>query len=157
MLQLKNLTLQFGDRYLFREASTDVRIRDRIGLVGPNGSGKTTLLRIINGDQSPDSGQVELASDATIGYLPQEGVVLRDRSLVEEMESAAGQIQDVQRRMEEAQEILKNHSPESVDYSEARRRRKAAPSRTDPPPAGRTHQSPGPPLPALAGTILTTL
>ena len=31
----------------------------RAGLVGPNGAGKTTLLRIMLGEESPDSGNIQ--------------------------------------------------------------------------------------------------
>lgn len=45
-----------------------------IGLIGPNGAGKTTLLRTMLGLQKPTSGTVERTS-ATIGYVPQRGLV----------------------------------------------------------------------------------
>jgi ATP-binding cassette ChvD family protein len=44
----------------------------KIGVLGPNGAGKSTLLRIMAGLEEPSSGRAELASGATVGFLPQE-------------------------------------------------------------------------------------
>ena len=44
----------------------------RIVLIGPNGTGKTTLLKILVGLETPDKGEVQAATGAHIGYLPQE-------------------------------------------------------------------------------------
>jgi len=67
-----NLSLTFSQRSLFHEIGFQVEPGDRIGLVGPNGSGKTTLLRLLNGEISPDYGDVRMAEGMRIGYLPQD-------------------------------------------------------------------------------------
>jgi ATP-binding cassette subfamily F protein 3 len=81
MIHVENLHKRYGDRVLFEDVSWHVRKRDRIGLSGPNGSGKTTLLRMLAGIQEPDSGQIRMASETTIGYLPQDGIVHAGRTV----------------------------------------------------------------------------
>ena len=71
MIAVDALTVEFGVKPLFHDASFVVNRRDRIALVGKNGAGKSTLLKIIAGLQKPSSGRVSVPVDTTIGYLPQ--------------------------------------------------------------------------------------
>ncbi len=72
MLSVNNLSVYFTGKYLFDNVTFLINERDRIGLVGKNGAGKTTLLRIINGEQTPESGTISKKSGLTIGYLAQD-------------------------------------------------------------------------------------
>src|SRR5262245_65640807 len=81
MIHVEGLTKRYGERILFEDVSWHVKKRDRIGLSGPNGAGKTTLLRMLAGLEEPDSGQIRMASDTTIGYLPQDGIVHKGRTV----------------------------------------------------------------------------
>ena len=85
MIHVEGLTKRYGERVLFEDVSWHVKKRDRIGLSGPNGSGKTTLLRMLAGFEEPDEGQIRMASDTTIGYLPQDGIVHHGRSVYDEV------------------------------------------------------------------------
>jgi len=72
MVSLSNLTMQYGGRTLFKNASLQLLARNHYGLVGPNGAGKSTLLQIITGDVVPDKGQIAIPSRITIGSLKQD-------------------------------------------------------------------------------------
>jgi len=72
VLQIKELKKKFGDKILFDGCSLSVNKGERIALIGPNGAGKTTLFRIIMGDEQPDSGEMIIQKDISIGLLPQE-------------------------------------------------------------------------------------
>jgi ATP-binding cassette, subfamily F, member 3 len=85
MIHVEGLQKRYGDRVLLENVSWHVRKRDRIGLSGPNGSGKTTLLRMLAGLEEPDSGSIRMASDTTIGYLPQDGIVHAGRTVYDEV------------------------------------------------------------------------
>ena len=75
MVHIEGLGKRYGEKVLFEDVSWHVKKRDRIGLSGPNGAGKTTLLRMLAGLEEPDAGSIRMASDTTIGYLPQDGLV----------------------------------------------------------------------------------
>jgi len=85
MIHVEGLNKRYGERVLFEDVSWHVRKRDRIGLSGPNGAGKTTLLRMLAGLEEPDAGSIRMASDTTIGYLPQDGLVHRGRTVYDEV------------------------------------------------------------------------
>lgn len=72
MIQLKNISLSYGNRSIFDNLSWNINSQRKIGLFGPNGIGKTTLLNLIAGVIEPDSGSVSVAKNTVAGYLPQE-------------------------------------------------------------------------------------
>jgi ATP-binding cassette subfamily F protein 3 len=59
-LLLDSLTKSIGDRTLFRDVALHLEPGDKLAVAGRNGSGKSTLLRIMSGEESPDSGRVEI-------------------------------------------------------------------------------------------------
>jgi ATP-binding cassette subfamily F protein 3 len=85
MIHVEGLHKRYGERILFEDVSWHVKKRDRIGLSGPNGSGKTTLLRMLAGLHEADQGSIRMASDTTIGYLPQDGIVHHGRTVYDEV------------------------------------------------------------------------
>ncbi len=71
MIQIKDLSLAFGDQIIFDETSMEIKDGERVGLIGQNGTGKSTLLRILTGELEPDQGKIETSRDYRIGYLEQ--------------------------------------------------------------------------------------
>jgi len=71
MIIVNNLSKSFGSQEIFDDISFNVNPGEKIGLVGRNGHGKTTLLRMIIGDDHPDSGEIVIPKNYTIGYVTQ--------------------------------------------------------------------------------------
>ena len=74
VLQIKNLSLKYGDHYIFRNLSFAVEKNDFLCIVGPNGSGKSTLLKCLLGEIKPNQGEIKFENHSqrkVIGYLPQ--------------------------------------------------------------------------------------
>ena len=71
ILEIKNVTKQFGDNLVVDNISIDINKGEFFTLLGPSGCGKTTLLRMIAGFITPDSGQILLDS-VDITNLPPE-------------------------------------------------------------------------------------
>ncbi|HUI30956.1 MAG TPA: ATP-binding cassette domain-containing protein [Candidatus Acidoferrales bacterium] len=116
MLNASNITIQFGDRYLFRDVSFTIGAHDRIGLVGPNGAGKSTLLKIIASISEPDTGSINKAHYVNVGYLPQEGIASSGKTLYAEAETAFEDVLLVRQELEEAQARLSELDPASEEY-----------------------------------------
>ena len=62
----EGISMQFGDRPLFRDLSFVLSPGMRIGLLGNNGSGKSTLLNILAGKLDPVEGSIEYAPQLRI-------------------------------------------------------------------------------------------
>lgn len=113
MIDLVNLSLQFGGRYLFKDVNYKISSGDKISLVGANGTGKSSLLKIISGYLQPESGAVVKQKRISIGYLPQENVTYSGRTLLEEASSALSDIIELQNKESEITQALEN--PELSD------------------------------------------
>lgn len=70
-LSVSGITYTIGLKEILRDVSFAIEEGDRLGIVGVNGSGKSTLLRIISGKLSPDSGEIHIAKDKTVGMMEQ--------------------------------------------------------------------------------------
>ena len=92
MISVDHLSLSFGGFYLFREISFLINSQDKIGLVGRNGAGKTTLLKVFMGLQQPDEGKMVVPPGIRLGYLPQQMVIIDDKTLLDEAGSAFDEI-----------------------------------------------------------------
>jgi ABC transport system ATP-binding/permease protein len=60
IISAQGLSKRYGVAPLFRDISFTVSEGARIGIIGPNGSGKSTLLAMLNGQVTPDSGDVAI-------------------------------------------------------------------------------------------------
>jgi ATPase subunit of ABC transporter with duplicated ATPase domains len=58
MLSMNNVTMRFGPRVLFEDATATFMAGRRYAITGPNGAGKSTLMKILTGDQEPTTGSV---------------------------------------------------------------------------------------------------
>jgi ATP-binding cassette subfamily F protein 3 len=96
MLHLKNLSKEFAGKPLFTDISWHLKKGERVGLVGENGAGKSTLMRIIAGQVEYTGGALQFAKGATVGYLPQDGIVSYGRSLFAEAMSALDELQGIE-------------------------------------------------------------
>ncbi|PSQ97754.1 MAG: ABC transporter ATP-binding protein [Bacteroidetes bacterium SW_9_63_38] len=116
MINLDNVSVQFGDETLFENLSWSITPDGhRIGLVGPNGAGKTTLLKIIAGRMTPDSGTVT-QTGASVGYLEQDVQELpEDRTVRDEALRAFDDVlalEDKEKEITERLDALDHESDE---------------------------------------------
>lgn len=118
MLAVNNLSVNYGERYLFDNLSFTINPHDRIGLVGSNGAGKSTLLKIIAGIIPPMEGRVNKARFVTVGYLPQDAVVESDQPLYKEVESAFENVLQIEQELHDAYQRLSEVDYTSDEYAE---------------------------------------
>lgn len=95
----EQLRVHLGDKDVFADQGVDLTVRgpERIALTGPNGVGKSTLLRLLNGDLTPQSGEIKRA-DGRIAYLSQRLDLLDlDRTVAENFADYAPQRPEAER------------------------------------------------------------
>lgn len=72
MIEIKNLSLQRGNKQLLNNASLTIYPGQRIGLIGKNGTGKSSLFALIEGKISHDSGDIRLPKHWQLATVKQE-------------------------------------------------------------------------------------
>ena len=71
MIQLSNISKNFGEQELFTNLNFKLNAGNRVGLVGRNGSGKSTLFKLILDEEHCDEGEVIIPKGYRIGALRQ--------------------------------------------------------------------------------------
>ncbi len=72
VLDLRDVTMGFGNRILFSHLHFLVKRDDRLLILGQNGCGKSTLIKLIIGKLDPLSGIIEAGYNVEVGYYDQE-------------------------------------------------------------------------------------
>mgnify|MGYP002629135152 FL=1 len=83
MIQLQNISKNYGTQELFSNLNFKLNSGNRVGLVGRNGSGKSTLFKLILGEESADEGEVIIPKNYKIGTLKQH-LTFSEKTLREE-------------------------------------------------------------------------
>lgn len=99
VLTVENVTHGFGARAILEDASFRLLKGEHVGLVGANGEGKTSFLNIITGELAPDKGKVEWAKRVSVGYLDQQSVLTRGKTIREVLREAFKGMYDLEAEM----------------------------------------------------------
>lgn len=112
MISVDGLTVEFGDRALFKDISFQINEKDRIALMGKNGAGKSTLLKILAGQRKPSRGNVSAPKDTVVAYLPQHLMTEDGRTVYEEASQAFAPLFAMEKRIDD----LNRQLTERTDY-----------------------------------------
>ncbi|MEN0644879.1 ABC-F type ribosomal protection protein [Alkalicoccobacillus gibsonii] len=100
---MKDVSQTYGVHVIFEKLSLELKLGERVGLVGRNGEGKTSLLHIIGGITDPASGSVGWKKGITKGALQQQPDIIEDRSLQEQLKHVFSELvekEKIMRQME---------------------------------------------------------
>jgi ATP-binding cassette subfamily F protein 3 len=122
MLQLSAAGKRFGPKLLFEDANWLITPDERTGLVGGNGTGKSTLLKVLAGVESLDYGALTRVKGMTLGYLPQDGLALRGKTVFAECLSVFDHLHAMEAESLELTHVLSDADPKSKEYSAAAER-----------------------------------
>ena len=92
---------------------------DKIGLVGKNGAGKSTLLKALSGEQSINGGNINSPNGTKLGYLKQDLDFVDGKTILEEAQSAFGEVNELERKLEDCNKQFNERTDyESNSYLE---------------------------------------
>ena len=92
VLEVDGVSKAFDDRLLISELSFSVPKGAIVGIIGGNGAGKSTLFRMISGEETPDTGTVDVGETVLLGYVDQSRDSLSDGKTVWEEISEGNEI-----------------------------------------------------------------
>ena len=115
VLQLTDLKKILGTEEVLRGASLRVDNGEKVGIVGRNGEGKTTLLRLIEGEESPDLGTVQIAKGARMGYVVQRPEFPPGTTVRSWVEGGLAEVHALERELEEVGERLGEAQGDELD------------------------------------------
>ena len=115
ILACNHIEKKFNDEALFSDVSFHINEHECTALVGVNGTGKTTLLRIIVGELPADNGDVILAKDTSVGYLPQQQGYHSDKSIYDELWEVKKDIVALEREIRTMEETMQTASGEELN------------------------------------------
>ena len=106
---VRHLFLNIGMQTIFDDADFSVHENEHVALVGRNGCGKSTLLRIIAGEFANVRGDIAIANNLRIGYLPQNFAVDSNRTVRENVLDGTAYWLDLLKKYEDKRTPLQEH------------------------------------------------
>ena len=106
LLNVTNLSHEYGDRTLLVNANFRLLKGEHIGLVGANGEGKSTFLNIITGNLMPDAGKIEWHKNIKIGYLDQYTTLSKGKTIRDVCREAFDYLFELEEKMNKLYEDL---------------------------------------------------
>ena len=132
ILLAKNISKSYGDKFVIRDISIEIKQGEVVGLLGPNGAGKTTTFYMIVGLVKADKGNIFInEADITnlaihqrarlgIGYLPQEASIFRGMNVEENIMAVLEIVEpNKNKRKEKLEELLEEFSITHIRKSHA--------------------------------------
>lgn len=116
IVQVRNASKSFGSQDLFDNLNVLVKRGERVALIGANGVGKTTLFRVLQGDESLDSGDVFWRSGVRKGFLDQIHIGEKDVSVRQFFDEVFVDVFALKKRLNVIEETMQtDHSDKILD------------------------------------------
>ncbi|MCR9133231.1 MAG: energy-dependent translational throttle protein EttA [bacterium] len=85
VINANHIAKGYDDRLLVEDMNFDLPPGGIVGVIGPNGAGKTTLFKMIIGEETPDSGEMEIGETVQLGYIDQKRPLDPSKTIWEEI------------------------------------------------------------------------
>ncbi|MCG8525732.1 MAG: ATP-binding cassette domain-containing protein [Opitutales bacterium] len=102
MITVRNLSISFGGAPLLDQVQFTIEKGEHIALIGRNGEGKSTLMKILAGQISADTVEVEKPPNYRIAYLQQDVPETLEGTVREVISSGLGEISKLEQAYHDA-------------------------------------------------------
>ena len=114
ILSCHEVSLSFGVNQILKDISFNIEEHEKVALIGNNGAGKSTIFKILTGELAPDSGEVTISKDTSIGYLSQHPYMNSDATVYDELMDSKRDILRISDKLRELETQMKNASEEEL-------------------------------------------
>ena len=101
MLQVNNLSLNFGKRTLFKDVNLKLTSGNCYGVIGANGAGKSTFLKVLSGEIDSTYGDVVLTDNERMSVLKQDHNAFDDKTVLETVIMGNSRLYSIMKEKEE--------------------------------------------------------
>ena len=108
MISLQDISLRLGSQLLLDEADLTVYAGQKVGIIGRNGTGKTSLFKLLMGELSPDTGELDFPKDLRKSQMRQE-TLGSTRSAVDYVKDGDAKFRHVEKQIALAEEAHDDH------------------------------------------------
>ena len=115
MLRLENISKIYPTGEVLKNINWEVKVGERIGLVGVNGAGKSTQLKIIQGEIEPTTGSIIRPGGMHIAALNQEFEVDPRRTVREEFWTVFTDANKIQQALAEIPIQMESADPDQLE------------------------------------------
>lgn len=101
MLNVSQVSLQYGSRILFKDVNLSFQSGNCYGVIGANGAGKSTFLKILSGELEPNTGDVSKNPGERIAVLKQDHFAYEKNSVIETVFMGFTELYDLSKKRDE--------------------------------------------------------
>ena len=103
MISLQDISLRLGSQLLLDETDLTVYSGQKVGIIGRNGTGKTSLFKLLMGEISPDTGELDMPKDLRKSQMHQE-TLGSSRSAVDYVIDGDSKFRSVEKQLLQAEQ-----------------------------------------------------
>lgn len=115
ILSCNDIKKSFGVKNILSNITFNINEKDRVALVGVNGAGKSTLFKIIVGEISKDSGDINIPKNTKIGYFSQNLNLNENNLLFDELLTVFSQIINMEFKLRELEKKMEIYKDEELN------------------------------------------
>jgi ATP-binding cassette subfamily F protein 3 len=113
MISFDKVSKSFAKQDILQDCSFQVNAGERVGLIGANGSGKSTVFKLLLALEHPDQGQISKPKNLRLGYLPQDVLQFRGKTVLHQVMDVAEEVLAIEKELTSVTELLKKPLPEA--------------------------------------------
>lgn len=114
LLNVINVSFNFGGRQILKNASFRLLKGEHVGIIGANGEGKSTFINLILGNEIPSEGKIEWAKQLDIGYLDQFTTLTKGKTIRDVLKEAFNHMYLLEQQIYQNYDLMATASDDEI-------------------------------------------